>query len=109
MVKKIIKFREKLSKLILNGEKSTTWRLFDDKDISEDDELSLVVWETGEEFVKAKVTFVKENKFKDLNEEDWEGHERYASNEEMYKEFSIYYKQAVDENTVVKIIRFEII
>lgn len=109
MVKKIIKFREKLSKLILNGEKSATWRLFDDKDISEGDELSLVVWETGEEFVKAKVVFVKENKFKDLNEEDWEGHERYDSDEEMYKEFSLYYKQAVDENTVVKIIKFKII
>jgi len=106
---KTIKFREKLSRLILNGEKSTTWRLFDDKDISEGDELSLVVWETGEEFTKAKVVFVKENKFKDLTEDDWQGHEKYSSDEEMYKEFSLYYKQTVDENTVVKIIRFELV
>jgi len=106
---KTIKFREKLSKLILNGEKNTTWRLFDDKDITKGDELSLVVWESGEEFARVKVTYVKETKFKDLTEDDWKGHERYDSNEEMYKEFSIYYKQTVDENTVVKIIRFEVV
>ncbi len=30
---KILKFRENLSKLILDWEKYTTWRLFDDKNI----------------------------------------------------------------------------
>ncbi|MEK6889082.1 MAG: hypothetical protein AABW80_03155 [Nanoarchaeota archaeon] len=30
---KTIKFRESLSKLILKGEKNSTWRLFDDKDM----------------------------------------------------------------------------
>jgi len=30
---KTLKFREKLSKLILSGKKTTTWRLFDDKDL----------------------------------------------------------------------------
>ena len=81
---KTLKFREKLSKLILKGEKNVTWRIFDDKDISEGDDVSFLIWETKEEFAKAKILSVKETMLGKLTEEDWEGHERFSSNEEMY-------------------------
>jgi len=74
---KTLKFREKLSKLILSGEKTTTWRLFDDKDLSKGDIISFLIWETGEEFAKAKLIQVKEKNFGELAEKDFEGHEKF--------------------------------
>lgn len=106
---KTLKFRGALSKLVLDGKKTTTWRLFDDKNISAGDEVLLVVWENKKEFAKAKIIDVKERKFKDMTDEDWEGHEKFSSEDELYKTYSIYYNQKVDKNTIVKIIKFKII
>ncbi len=106
---KTLKFRKNLSNLILKNEKTTTWRIFDDKDISQGDEMQFVVWETGEVFAKAKIVHVVEKKFKQLNEEDLEGHEKFSSKEEMYATYSTYYKKQVNENTIVKIIKFEVL
>ncbi|MCI8470765.1 MAG: hypothetical protein HFJ35_04710 [Clostridia bacterium] len=60
-------------------------------------------------FANVKIIRVIEKKFKDLNEQDLDGHERFASKEEMYATYSTYYNKTVDENTLVKIIRFELI
>lgn len=106
---KQVKFREFLSKLILSGEKNVTWRLFDDKNISKADELSLLIWETGEEFAKALVTDVTVKTFAELTEEDWSGHERFSTDEEMYATYTLYYKQPVDGDTPVKMIKFSLI
>lgn len=38
-----------------------------------------------------------------------DGHEKFASKEEMYATYSTYYNKTVDENTLVKIIKFELI
>ncbi len=106
---KTLKFREKLSKLILEGEKDTTWRLFDDKNLSVGDEVRFLIWDSLEEFVKVKLLDVRETVFGKLTEEDWEGHEKFESEEEMYKTYSKYYNCKVDENSPVKIIKFKII
>lgn len=106
---KTLKFRKNLSELILKNEKNTTWRIFDDKDIKKGDIIQFLVWETEEPFVKAKIINVVEKKFKDLNEKDIEGHEKFASKEEMYETYSTYYNKTVNENTLVKIIKFELI
>lgn len=63
---KTLKFREKLSKLILKNEKTTTWRIFDDKDIKVGDTVQFLVWETKERFAIAKIVNVVEKKFQDL-------------------------------------------
>ncbi len=105
---KTLKFKEKLSKLILSGEKTTTWRLFDDKDLQVGDEVSFLVKETLEEFAKARLVEVKENIFGNLTVDDFDGHEKYASSEEMYKTFSEFYQRNVDKNSPVKIIKFEL-
>ena len=106
---KTLKFRKKLSELILKGEKTTTWRLFDDKNLSVGDMVSFVVWETGEEFAQAKIFFVKQSPLGILTDDDWDGHEKFSSDEEMYKTYENYYGRKIDENTLVKIIRFELV
>jgi hypothetical protein len=106
---KTLKFRETLAKQILKGEKNSTWRFFDEKNISVGDDVSLLVWETKEEFAKAKVISVEEKKLCDLNEEDWKGHERFSSDEEMLRTFSDYYKREITKDTLVKVVKFKLL
>lgn len=104
---KTLKFTADLVDKILNGEKTSTFRLFDDKDLKEGDELSLINKETGVQFGTAKITSVKIKTLDSLTEEDWIGHHRFSSEEEMYKVFRTYYGDMVKEDTEVKIISFE--
>ncbi|MEX0920363.1 MAG: ASCH domain-containing protein [Candidatus Pacearchaeota archaeon] len=106
---KTLKFKEKLAKMILKGEKTNTWRLFDDKNLSEGDEISLVVSETKKEFGKAKLIKVIEKKFDNLEEKDLQGHEKFSSKDEMYETYSGYYKTKVGPKTKLKIIFFNLI
>ena len=95
--------------LVLSGEKTSTWRLFDDKDLAVGDELSLINRSTNDEFTKAIITKTEEKKLKDLTTDDFEGHERYESNDEMYKTYKSYYGDKVNENTIVKMIDFKLL
>ena len=106
---KSIKFRKKLSKLILENKKNVTWRLFDDKDLSEKDVISLVIWETEKQFAKAEIISIKEKKFSELKREDLEGHEKFSTEEEMYKTYSKYYNSKVNGDTLVKVIKFKLL
>lgn len=91
---------------ILSGEKTSTWRLFDDKDLRIGDELVFVNKETGEEFGKAKITSMKVKTLGTLTEEDWEGHEKYASEDEMYQHYRMYYGDKVNKDSELKILDF---
>lgn len=106
---KTLKFRKELSELILKNEKTTTWRLFDDKDIRKGDIIEFLIWENKEIFANAKIIEVVEKKFKELNEQDWEGHEKFETMEEMYATYRKYYNKEVNNNTVLKIIKFKLI
>ena len=57
---KTLKFRSCLADLILGGKKTTTWRLYDDKDLKNGDLLNFRVWETGKDFAKAVITGINE-------------------------------------------------
>jgi len=106
---KTLKFRKELSELILENKKNTTWRLFDDKDLSVGDDISFLIWETGKEFVKVKLLEVRETVFGKLTEKDWEGHEKFKTEEDMYKTYSKYYTCEVTKSSPVKIIKFKIL
>ncbi len=106
---KTLKFRNNLVGKILSGEKTSTWRLFDDKNLQAGDEVEFINKETGEVFAKVVLTKVIVKRFQDLQEEDWAGHEKYPSNEVMYKSFSADYGQKIDENTELKLIDFTIL
>ena len=108
MESKIIKFRDNLAKLVLAGEKDSTWRLFDDKDLSKSDEVELMNWDTKEVFAKATLTEVREKKMGELKDADFDGHEKFANEEEMYKTYRTYYGDKVGPDTIVKIIRFQL-
>jgi len=105
---KKLKFKNELCSLILKGEKTTTWRIFDDKDITKGDKFIFINSDTMKEFAKAEITYVKETAFKYLDDDDLDGHEKFSSKEEMYQTYSKYYKTQVTEDTSVKIIKFKI-
>ena len=107
MGNKIIRFRDNLAKLILAGEKDLTWRLFDDKNLQKGDIADFVNWNTGEVFGKAELTEVWEKKMGELKESDFDGHEKFSSDEEMYQTYRTYYGDRVGPDTIVKIIRFK--
>lgn len=108
-MEKAVKFRDYLVPLILSGEKDTTWRLFDDKNLQEKDVVELVNWNTGEIFGKAELTEVREKKMGELDDSDFDGHEKFADEEEMYATYREYYGDAVGPETVVKIIQLRVL
>lgn len=103
---KTLKFTPELCEQILKGEKTSTWRLFDDKDIRTNDELAFVNKATGEIIGLANVERLKIKTLGTLEEEDWDGHERYVSSDEMLKQYKQYYGDGVSLETEVKIIAF---
>ena len=105
---KTLKFRGHLAGLILKGKKTTTWRLFDDKDLKVKDLLNLQDSETGKDFAKAEIVGVTEKKLKELKEKDYDGHEKFESEKDMLNHYKEYYGDKVDLNTVVKIIKFNL-
>ena len=94
--------------MIIVGEKTTTWRLFDDKDISTGDNFIFVNKETGKEFAQAKITSVKQKSIADINGEDKMGHEEVGTEEEMYATYRKYYGDNVMPETHVKVVKFSI-
>src|SRR3989344_800115 len=93
---KTLKFTSHLVEKILRGEKTSTWRLFDDKNIQENDRLIFIHKETGAEFGTAIIKSLKIKTLGTLTDEDWVGHEKYQSEEEMYTDYRKYYGYSVD-------------
>ena len=103
---KTLKFTTHLVNKILAGEKKSTWRLFDDKDLKSGDQVILINKETGQQFGIATITSLKIKTLGSLNNDDWIGHEKFSSEEEMYNVYKKYYGDRVDENAEVKIVTF---
>ncbi len=110
---KTLKFDHELAQLILQGQKTSTWRLFDDKDLSVDDQLKLIDKvnpddsKTWQVIGQAKVTEVIEKKLASLTSEDMKGHEPFNNQQEVLDEYRKYYGARVSLDDVVKIVRFE--
>ncbi|MGB4833399.1 MAG: ASCH domain-containing protein [Candidatus Moraniibacteriota bacterium] len=105
---KTLKFTANLVPLVLSGEKTVTWRMFDDKELSVGDMLELLDWGSGEKFSEAKITKVREKKLGEIEDEDFEGHERFENKEEMLETYRKYYGERVDWDTMVKMINFKL-
>lgn len=104
---KTLKFTPDLCAKILEGSKTSTWRLFDDKNLQVGDELIFVNSETLEPFGTAQITSLRTKTLGSLEEEDWVGHEQFPSEEDMYATYGKYYGNRVEPDTEVKIIQFE--
>ena len=109
MANKTIKFSPDLVPLVLDGSKTSTWRLFDDKDLKVGDVVDLIKRPELTKFAEAKLTSVIEKPLGKLTEEDKDGHEKYESDSEMYKTYEGYYNKPVGPETLIKLIKFELL
>lgn len=111
---KTLKFDHDLAQEILQGKKTATWRLYDDKDISVDDTIKIIDKVKPDEpaswqvIGRAKVEEVVEKKLGRAGDEDMKGHEIYTSKDEMLKAYKSYYGDRVTFDTPVKIIHFTV-
>lgn len=110
---KTLKFDHQDAKQILEGQKNTTWRLYDDKDLSVDDELKIIdkvkpnnpsEWKV---IGRGKVTEITEKKLAAVTKSDMDGHRQFGSEAEILKTYQDYYGDRVTLDTPVKIVRFE--
>jgi len=106
---KSLKFAPNLVPLVLSWEKTTTWRLFDEKDLQAGDILDFIEQANWNVFAHAIITSMQEKQLQGLQDDDYAGHERFESEERMYKTYRGYYGDRVTPETLVKIIWFDII
>jgi hypothetical protein len=91
---------------LLSWEKTSTWRLFDDKNLSIWDELEFRKSEDNDIIGYGTITSLIEKPVRDINENDYSGHEKFRDTEEIIQNLRKYYRDTVDENSIVKIIHF---
>jgi len=109
---KSLKLDHHLAGLVAKGEKTSTWRLFDDKDLTVNDDVKLVdkvdpkLPETWKIIGTAHIDSVIQKRLRDIEPQDYDGHEPFASHDEMLKTYQSYYGENVNLDTPVKIIRF---
>ncbi len=107
--KKQLRFASDLVPLVLSGQKTSTWRLWDDKDLQEGDVITLIRRPELTPFAVVKITSCIEKLMGELTEADKKGHEPFRTDEEMLKVYSEYYKKPVGSETPVKILRFKLL
>jgi len=105
---KSLKFSGDLIPLVICGDKNTTWRINDEKNLSSGEIISLKD-HFGKEFGKAEILDVRETTFGKLDVRDKEGHEMFSSDEDMLKIYSGYYGFQVSLETSLKVIRFRLL
>lgn len=106
---KTLKFAPDLVPLVLSGAKTSTWRMWDDKNISGNDVIEFLEYGDNIAFATAQVTSVVEKPFGELTDEDKKGHETFKTAEDMYETYTNYYKKPVGPETIVKIIHFKLL
>ena len=106
---KRLKFAVDLVPLVLSGEKVSTWRLWDDKDLTTGDTVEFLEYGTERHFATGRLTKVIEKPLRELTVEDKKGHETFTSDQEMYETYTRYYNRPADKHTPVKLIWFTLL
>lgn len=104
---KQLKFADHLVSEVLSGRKTVTWRLFDEKELSQGDRIELLT-KKGEVFSRGAIVSVVEKQLGKIDDLDYDGHERFRSKDEMISTYQKYYGNCVNELSQVKIIRFKL-
>lgn len=113
-----VNFAPPLVPQVLSGEKFLTWRINDEKEFQLGDEL--ILWLKGKDeygkevegiapFGRARVIKVWEKPFSEFGDEELTGHEKFSNREEMIARYQAYYGPEVSNDTLVKIIKFELL
>jgi len=110
---KTLKFDHQTAQLILQGKKNSTWRLFDDKDLSVNDEVRIIDKVNADDpsswlaLGAARITEVVEKRFEDISEQNVGKDHDYISKKEMLKTYRKFYGSKVTGATPVKIVYFD--
>lgn len=111
---KTLKLDHDIAQLVLTGEKNVTWRMYDDKDISVNDELDLIdkvdpsnpaSWRS---IGTARVNVVVEKRLGDVDKSDVDGGDGLASKDELLQKYQQYYGPQVTFDTPIKMIHFSL-
>jgi ribonuclease HI len=111
---KKLKLDHDLATLVLSGKKWSTWRLFDDKDLSVNDEVELIDKlqpndpETWRPIGVAVINRIIEKRLGDIEEADMDGSEGFTSREDMLSTYQRYYGPNVTFDTPVKMVHFDL-
>lgn len=109
---KTLKLDHELADMVRRGDKTTTWRIYDDKDIRVNDQIELLDKvnpgdpSTWQPVGTARVDKVVEKRLGDVTTMDFEGHGDFKSREEMLKVYQKYYGPQVTFETPIKMIHF---
>lgn len=112
---KQLKFEHQLALNIIEGEKTSTFRFFDDKNIRVGDVVGIVDKVQKDNPASwlvvgdATIEQVIEKRLCDVAGDDWMGHEPYANVQEFIDTHTQYYKQPITPETPIKIIRFSFV
>lgn len=106
---KTLKFKSHLVEQILDGSKTVTWRLFDDKDLKKGDIFRVINSDTGEDAGKALIEEVKVKPLGQVNGTDFNGHEKYKNQADMFEHYKKYYGDKMDLGTMVKMVKFKLL
>ncbi len=110
---KKLKLNHELAELVQKRAVTSTWRLFDDKDLTVGDAVLLIdkIDEDKPQSWKAigvaRINQVIEKRLVDITERDYDGHNPYASRDDMLTAYRGYYGNNVVWDTPVKIIHFD--
>jgi ribonuclease HI len=111
---KKLKLDHELAQQVLAGAKTSTWRLFDDKDLTVNDQLELVDKvepeqpQTWKVIGTARINRIIEKRLGDIQPEDYDGHD--GSDEaphERLQRYQGYYGDRVTWDTPIKMIHFD--
>lgn len=105
---KSLKFKNNLIGKIMDGSKTSTWRLFNDKDLKVGDKLAFINSDTGKIFANAEILTINVKKLGEAKEPDFDGHEKYKNQDEMLAYYRGYYGNSVNLDTEVKMIKFKL-
>jgi ribonuclease HI len=109
---KTLKFDHEPAQQITSGRKITTWRLYDDKQLSVNDDFKIVdkvdpaLSSSWQVIGRGTINKIVEKRFSDLSDEDMVGHLRFNSREEMLNHYRKRYGDRVTLETPVKIVHF---
>jgi hypothetical protein len=103
------KFIDNLSDLILSGEKDTTWRIEDDKNLYIGDDVLFIKSCDLTQVAKCVLFGFVEIFFGELDDLDWDWHEKFSSDRKMYETYSKYYSKIINMDSKLKIIKFKIL
>lgn len=110
---KKLKLDHEIAEQVLKGNQWYTWRLFDDKDLSVNDDVELIDKidadnpETWRPIGIASIYKIIEKRLGDISMADGAGQDQFASSDDMLRTFQGYYGPSVTLATPVKVVQFD--